>query len=64
MKTAEANGVDPSVEMLSSELCEDLIDKGLIAMFLKLTPEERLQANNNAVQAILELQDAFRRAKQ
>jgi hypothetical protein len=50
--------------MLSSELCEDLIDKGLIAMFLKLTPEERLQANNNAVQAILELQDAFRRAKQ
>jgi hypothetical protein len=50
--------------MLSSELCEDLIDQGLITMFLKLTAEERLQANENAVQAILELQDAFRRGKQ
>lgn len=56
--------MDPSVEMLASDLCEDMIDQGLITMFLKLTPEERLQANDNAVRAILELRDAFRRAKQ
>lgn len=36
------------------------IDKGLIAMFLKMTPEERLQANNNAIRAIMELRNAFR----
>lgn len=64
MKTEETNGVDRSLEMLSSDSGGDVIDKGLVTMFLKMTPEERLQANDNAVQAILELQDAFRRAKQ
>jgi hypothetical protein len=29
------------------------IDKGLVAMFLKLTPGERLRANDNAIRAIL-----------
>jgi len=38
-------------------------DQGLIAMFLKLTPEERLQANDNAIRAIIELRDAFQRQK-
>jgi hypothetical protein len=36
------------------------VDKGLISMFLKMTVEERLLANDNAVIAILELKDAFR----
>jgi hypothetical protein len=63
LKSEEANGVGGSVEMLSSDSGGDVIDKGLITMFLKMTPEERLQANDNAMQAILELQDAFRRAK-
>lgn len=64
MKTEEANAVGSSLEMLSSDSGGDVIDKGLITMFLKMTPEERLQANDNAVRAILELQDAFRRGKQ
>jgi hypothetical protein len=29
------------------------VDKGLVAMFLKMSPEERLQANDNAARAIL-----------
>ncbi len=35
------------------------IDIGLILMFLKMTPEERLQANDNAINAIAELRNAF-----
>lgn len=40
-----------------------MIDSGLIAMFLKMTPEERLQANDNAVRIVMELRDAFKRRK-
>jgi hypothetical protein len=36
------------------------VDKELIAMFLKMSIEERLLANDNAVMTILELRDAFR----
>lgn len=36
------------------------VDKGLVAMFLKMSPEERLQANNNAIRAIQELRNAYR----
>ena len=36
------------------------VDKGLVAMFLKLSPEERLRSNDNAVRAILELRNAFK----
>ncbi len=39
------------------------VDKGLVAMFLKMTPEERLKANDNAVRAIMEMRNAFRRPK-
>lgn len=35
------------------------VDRGLIAMFLRMLPEERLQANDNALRAILELRDAY-----
>ena len=28
------------------------VDKGLVAMFLKMSPEERLQANDNAARTI------------
>ena len=38
-------------------------DQGLVALFLKMTPEERLQANDNAIRAIIELRDAFQRQK-
>ncbi len=40
-----------------------IADQGLITMFLKMTPEERLQANDNAIRAILELRDAFQQQK-
>jgi len=39
------------------------VDKGLVAMFLRMSPEERLQANDNALRTIMELRDAYRRQK-
>jgi hypothetical protein len=39
------------------------VDEGLIAMFLKLSPEERLKSNDNAVRAILELRNAYKHQK-
>ena len=36
------------------------IDKGLVAMFLKMSPEERLLTNDNAARTIMELRNAFR----
>ncbi len=39
------------------------VDKGLVAMFLKMSPEERLLANDNAARAILELRNAFKQQK-
>ena len=39
------------------------VDKGLIAMFLKMSVEDRLLANDNAVSTIKELRDAFRQRK-
>lgn len=39
------------------------VDRGLVAMFLKMTPDERLSANDNAVRAIMEVRNAFRRRK-
>ena len=39
------------------------VDRGLVAMFLRLSPEERLRANDNALRTILELRDAYRRQK-
>jgi hypothetical protein len=39
------------------------VDKGLVAMFLRMSPEERLRANDNAFRVILELRDAYRRRK-
>lgn len=39
------------------------VDKGLVAMFLRMSPEERLRANDDAFLTILELKDAYRRQK-
>jgi len=39
------------------------VDKGLLAMFLSMSVEERIQANDNAVQTILELRDAYKKKK-
>lgn len=36
------------------------VDKSLVAMFLKMSPEERLRANDNAVRAILEMRHAYK----
>ncbi len=36
------------------------VDKGLVAMYIKMSPEERLQANDNAIRAIQELRNAYR----
>lgn len=41
-----------------------VVDKSLVAMFLKLSPEERLRANDNAVRAILEMRDGYRKANE
>ncbi len=39
------------------------VDKGLVAMFIRMSPEERLRANDNAFHTILELRDAYRQRK-
>jgi hypothetical protein len=39
------------------------VDRGLVAMFLKMSPEERLKANDNAIRGILELRNAYQRQK-
>ena len=38
-----------------------IVDRGLVTMFLKMSPEERLMANDNMVRVILELRNAFQR---
>lgn len=65
MRTREANAIRRSdrTRRSSPDDGQDIIDRGLIAMFLKMTPEERLQANDNAVRVVMELQDAFKRRK-
>ncbi|KAF0122123.1 MAG: Uncharacterized protein FD151_926 [bacterium] len=40
-----------------------VVDKTLVAMFLKMSPEERLRANDNASRAILELRNAYKQQK-
>ena len=35
------------------------VDKGLVSMFLKMSPEERLQANDKAILTIMELRNAY-----
>ena len=39
------------------------IDKGLVAMFIRMSPEERLRANDNALRAVLELRHAYGQRK-
>jgi hypothetical protein len=39
------------------------VDKSLITMFLRMSPEERLRANDDAYRTILELRDAYRQQK-
>ena len=39
------------------------VDKGLVAMFLKMSPDERLLANDNMVRTILELRNAHKQRK-
>ena len=40
-----------------------IVDKGLVAMFLKMSIEERLRANDNAARTILELRNAYKQQK-
>jgi hypothetical protein len=39
------------------------VDKGLIKMFLKMTPEERIRSNDNTIRALVELRNAFNKQK-
>jgi len=39
------------------------VDKGLIEMFLKMTPEERIRSNDNTIRALVELRNAFKKQK-
>jgi len=39
------------------------VDKGLVALFLKMSPEERLRANENAARTVLELRNVYQRKK-
>lgn len=48
---------------ISSTINNSTVDKGLVASYLKMSPEERLKANDNAMRTILELRNAFKRRK-
>ncbi len=39
------------------------VDKSLVAMFLKMSPEERLRMNDNSACTILELRNAYQQQK-
>jgi hypothetical protein len=39
------------------------VDRDLIRMFLEMTPEQRIAANDRAVRAIEELRNGFKKAK-
>ncbi len=39
------------------------VDKTLVSMFLKMTPEERIKANDNMVRTIQELRHAIKKKK-
>ena len=39
------------------------VDRGLVAMFLKLSPEERLRANDNAAGTVVELRHGYSKRK-
>lgn len=39
------------------------VDKGLVAMFLRMSPDERLLANDNMARTILELRNAYKQRK-
>jgi hypothetical protein len=39
------------------------VDKSLVTMFLKMSPEERLQMNDNSASTILELRNAYQQQK-
>lgn len=39
------------------------VDKSLVAMFLKMTPDERVKANDNMVRTIEELRNALDRQR-
>ena len=39
------------------------VDKGLVAMFLKMSTEERLRINDSAARTILELRNAYKQQR-
>jgi hypothetical protein len=39
------------------------VDKGLIKMFLKITPEERLRTNDNTIRTLTGLRNVFKKQK-
>ncbi len=39
------------------------VDKGLVAMFLKMSIEERLRINDSAARIILELRNAYKQQR-
>lgn len=47
----------------TNKIDSPIVDKGLVDMFLRMSVEERIQANSHAVQAILELRDAGKKKK-
>jgi hypothetical protein len=50
----------PKKKTTENSLC---VDKSLVAMFLKMSPEERLQANDNAVRAFQVLRVAYKQQR-
>jgi len=50
-----------SKKMKSKDLLD--VDKSLVAMFLRMSIEDRLRANDNATRTIFELRNAYKQKK-
>ena len=55
------DGDSMSEKLKSKELSD--VDKGLVAMFLKMSIEERLRTNDNAARTIWELRNAYKQQR-
>ena len=56
--------LDPELKLMDIQTEKHRgVDKGLVTVFLKMSPEARLESNDNASSTILELRNAYKQQK-
>lgn len=64
IKIREIDDTEKKTNESPKKILSGGVDATLIAMFLQMSPEERILSNDNAINAILELRNAFVRRKE